>query len=309
MVCLCHCLVKFAQKGGDESNISFESESEGLFISFYLFYFSFLSFCFFLFVCLLLLFFFLRVLISKLHSSEKVFWQRKSSFRRHFSLLYRKSYLKRGQGKHRQCCSEYRYIWCRSFSRDGWNSCYLLGRYKGQIGESKFSVCVMTLASRSAKPKALNLSTGRRYFFPAFFWRARSRHGAQCTRYLALHVRFAVASRLKNAKNCGYYVLHSYCVLHFFNPKGGNESTKTKLVEKFTKALPNLFGGLKVTITCRCFAFSNVYNVLEFRWCFFVLFVFCFLFCCCCCFVVVVFFFAHFGEFFLELSSEGPYVS
>ena len=51
MVCLCHCLVKFAQKGGDESNISFESESEGLFISFYLFYFSFLSFCFF-FVCL-----------------------------------------------------------------------------------------------------------------------------------------------------------------------------------------------------------------------------------------------------------------
>ena len=25
--------------------------------------------------------------------------------------------------------------------------------------------------------------------------------------------------------------------------------------------------------------------------------------------VVVVFFFAHFGEFFLELSSEGPYVS
>ena len=51
MVCLCHCLVKFAQKGGDESNISFESESEGLFISFYLFYFSFLSFCF-LFVCL-----------------------------------------------------------------------------------------------------------------------------------------------------------------------------------------------------------------------------------------------------------------
>ena len=34
MVCLCHCLVKFAQKGGDESNISFEFESEGLFISF-----------------------------------------------------------------------------------------------------------------------------------------------------------------------------------------------------------------------------------------------------------------------------------
>ena len=34
MVCLCHCLVKFAQKGGNESNISFESESEGLFISF-----------------------------------------------------------------------------------------------------------------------------------------------------------------------------------------------------------------------------------------------------------------------------------
>ena len=49
----------------------------------------------------------------------------------------------------------------------------------------------------------------------------------------------------------GYYVLHSYCVLHLFNPKGGNESTKTKLVEKFTKALPKLFGGLKVTITCR----------------------------------------------------------
>ena len=72
MVCLCHCLVKFAQKG-DESNISFESESEGLFISFYLFQFSFLSFCF-LFVCLfVVIVFFLRVLISKLHSSEKVF--------------------------------------------------------------------------------------------------------------------------------------------------------------------------------------------------------------------------------------------
>ena len=207
MVCLCHCLVKFAQKGGDESNISFESESEGLFISFYLFYFSFLSFCFFLFVCCCC--FFLRVLISKLHSSEKVFWQRKSSFRRHFSLLYRKSYLKRGQGKHRQCCSEYRYIWCRSFSRDGWNSCYLLGRYQGQIGESKFSVCVMTLASRSAKTKALNLSTGRRYFFPAFFRRARSGHGAQCTLYLALHVRSVVASRLKNA-TCIDCISHLY---------------------------------------------------------------------------------------------------
>ena len=48
----------------------------------------------------------------------------------------------------------------------------------------------------------------------------------------------------------GYYALHPYCVLHIFNPKGGNESTKTKLVEKFTKALPKLFGGLKVTLTC-----------------------------------------------------------
>ena len=169
----------------------------------------FCPFVFFLFVCLLLLFFFLRVLISKLHSSEKVFWQRKSSFRRHFSLLYRKSYLKRGQGKHRQCCSEYRYIWCRSFSGDGWNSCYLLGRYQGQIGESKFSVCVMTLASRSAKTKALNLSTGRRYFFPAFFRRARSGHGAQFTRYLALHVRSVVASRLKNA-TCIDCISHLY---------------------------------------------------------------------------------------------------
>ena len=76
MGCLCHCLVKFAQKGGDESNISFESESEGLFISFYLFQVSFLSFCFVLscFVCLfVVVVFFLRVLISKLHSSEKVF--------------------------------------------------------------------------------------------------------------------------------------------------------------------------------------------------------------------------------------------
>ena len=121
-----------------------------------------------LFVCLL---YFLRVLIQKLHSSENVFWRRKSSFRRHFSLLYRKSYLKRGQGKHRQCRSEYRYIWCRSFSGDGWNSCYLLGRYKGQIGESKFSVWVMTLSSRSAKTKALHLSTGRRssiFFFRVF---------------------------------------------------------------------------------------------------------------------------------------------
>ena len=169
------------------------------FICFSLVFCPFVLFCLVLFVCLLLLFFFLRVLISKLHSSEKVFWQRKSSFRRHFSLLYRKSYLKRGQGKHRQCCSEYRYIWCRSFSGDGWNSCYLLGRYQGQIGESKFSVCVITLASRSAKTKALNLSTGRRYFFSAFFRWARSGHGAQCTRYLALNVRFVIASRLKNA--------------------------------------------------------------------------------------------------------------
>ena len=170
-----------------------------------------LVFCpFVFFVCLfVVVVFFLRVLISKLHSSEKVFWQRKSSFRRHFSLLYRKSYLKRGQGKHRQCCSEYRYIWCRSFSRDGWNSCYLLGRYQGQIGESKFSVCVMALASRSAKTKALNLSTGRRYFFPAFFRRARSGHGAQCTRYLALHVRFVLASRLKNA-TCIDCISHLY---------------------------------------------------------------------------------------------------
>lgn len=43
MVCLCHCLVKFAQKGGDESNISFEAKSEGLLISF--------SFVFVLFCC------------------------------------------------------------------------------------------------------------------------------------------------------------------------------------------------------------------------------------------------------------------
>ena len=61
MVCLCHCLVKFAQKRGDESNISFESESEGLFISFsfVLVSFSVLLFC--LFVCLfcfVVLFFF-----------------------------------------------------------------------------------------------------------------------------------------------------------------------------------------------------------------------------------------------------------
>ena len=186
MVCLCHCLVKFAQKGGDESNISFESESEGLFISFsfVLVQFCVLLFCLFVFClfCLFLFFFFCLFWFQKLHSGENVFWQRKSSFRRHFSFLYRKSYLKRGQGKHRQCCSEYRYIWCRSFSGDGWNSCYLLGRYQGQIGESKFSVCVMTLASRSAKTKALNLSTGRRYFFPAFFRRARSGHGAQFTR-------------------------------------------------------------------------------------------------------------------------------
>ena len=179
------------------------------FICFSLVFCPFVLFCLVLFVCLLLFFFFLRVLISKLHSSEKVFWQRKSSFRRHFSLLYRKSYLKRGQGKHRQCCREYRYIWCRSFSGDGWNSCYLLGRYQGQIGESKFSVCVMALASRSAKTKALNLSTGRRYFFPAFFRRARSGHGAQCTRYLALHVRFVLASRLKNATCIG-------CISHLY---------------------------------------------------------------------------------------------
>ena len=169
-----------------------------------------LVFCPFVFFCLfVVVVFFLRVLISKLHSSEKVFWQRKSSFRRHFSLLYRKSYLKRGQGKHRQCCSEYRYIWCRSFSGDGWNSCYLLGRYQGQIGESKFSVCVMTLASRSAKTKAFNLSTGRRCFISAFFRRARSGHGAQCTRYLALNVRFVLASRLKNA-TCIDCISHLY---------------------------------------------------------------------------------------------------
>ena len=59
MVCLCHCLVKFAQKGGDESNISFESESEGLFISFYLFQFTFVFFvlfCLVLFVCLIYFF-------------------------------------------------------------------------------------------------------------------------------------------------------------------------------------------------------------------------------------------------------------
>ena len=205
MVCLCHCLVKFAQKGGNESNISFESESEGLFISFS---FVLVQFCVLLF-CLLLLFFFCLFWFQKLRSSEKVFWQRKCSFRRHFSLLYRKSYLKRGQGKHRQCCSEYRYIWCRSFSRDGWNSCYLLGRYKGQIGESKFSVCVMTLASRSAKTKAFNLSTGRRCFISAFFRRARSGHGAQCTRYLALNVRFVLASRLKNA-TCIDCISHLY---------------------------------------------------------------------------------------------------
>ena len=175
------------------------------FICFSLVFCPFVLFCLFVCCCC----FFLRVLISKLHSSEKVFWQRKSSFRRHFSFLYRKSYLKRGQGKHRQCCSEYRYIWCRSFSGDGWNSCYLLGRYQGQIGESKFSVCVMALASRSAKTKALNLSTGRRYFFPAFFRRARSGHGAQCTRYLALNVRFVLASRLKNA-TCIDCISHLY---------------------------------------------------------------------------------------------------
>ena len=68
MVCLCHCLVKFAQKGGDESNISFESESEGLFISFsfVLVQFCVLLFCLFVF-CLfcLFLFLFLLVLISK----------------------------------------------------------------------------------------------------------------------------------------------------------------------------------------------------------------------------------------------------
>ena len=153
----------------------------------------------------------------------------------------------------------------------------------------------MALASRSAKTKALNLSTGRRYFFPAFFWRARSRHGAQCTRYLALHVRFAVASRLKNAKNCGYYVLHSYsyCVLHFFNPKGGNESTKTKLVKKFTKALPKLFGGLKVTITCIGVSLLVMFTMSQnfanvFLFCLF--FVFCFV---AVVVVVVVVFFLH----------------
>lgn len=59
MVCLCHCLVKFAQKGGDESNISFESESEGLFISFsfVLVQFCVLLFCLFVF-CLFCLFVF-----------------------------------------------------------------------------------------------------------------------------------------------------------------------------------------------------------------------------------------------------------
>lgn len=170
--------------------------------------FRFNLFCFalfYLFVCFIFCVFWLQ----KLHCSENFLWRRKSSFRRHFSFLYRKSYLKRRQGKHRQCCSEYRYIWCRSFSGDGWNSCYLLGGYQGQIRESKFSVCVMTLASRSAKTKALNLSTGRRYFFPAFFRRARSGHGTQCTRYLALHVRSVVASRLKNA-TCIDCISHLY---------------------------------------------------------------------------------------------------
>ena len=75
--------------------------------------------------------------------------------------------------------------------------------------EKVSSVCVMALASRSAKTKALNLSTGRRYFFPAFFRRARSGHGAQCTRYLALHVRFVLASRLKNATCIG-------CISHLY---------------------------------------------------------------------------------------------
>ena len=62
MVCLCHCLVKFAQKGGDESNISFESESEGLFISFsfVLVQFCVLLFCFcFFFACFVCFCFFL----------------------------------------------------------------------------------------------------------------------------------------------------------------------------------------------------------------------------------------------------------
>ena len=67
MVCLCHCLVKFAQKGGDESNISFESESEGLFISFsfVLVQFCVLLFCLFVFCLVCLFLFFLLVLISK----------------------------------------------------------------------------------------------------------------------------------------------------------------------------------------------------------------------------------------------------
>ena len=112
MVCLCHCLVKFAQKGGDESNISFESESEGLFISFsfVLVQCCVLLFCLFVF-CLFCLFLFVFACFdSKSCIAAKKFSDRESSFRRHFSLLYRKSYLKRGQGKHRQCCSEYRYI-------------------------------------------------------------------------------------------------------------------------------------------------------------------------------------------------------
>ena len=32
MVYLCQCLVKFAQKGGDESDLSLEADSQGLFI-------------------------------------------------------------------------------------------------------------------------------------------------------------------------------------------------------------------------------------------------------------------------------------
>ena len=218
--------------------------------------FRFNLFCFalfYLFVCFIFCVFWLQ----KLHCSENVLWRRKSSFRRHFSFLYRKSYLKRRQGKHRQCCSEYRYIWCRSFSGDGWNSCYLLGGYQGQIRESKFSVCVMTLASRSAKTKALNLSTGRRYFSPRF----SGKHVADMEHNVPATLRFTsapwspLAWKTQHASTAshificyGYYVLHFYCLLHIFNPKGGNESTKTKLVDKFTKALPKLFGGLKVTI-------------------------------------------------------------
>jgi len=33
MVFLCHCLVKFAQKEGDESNLSLENDTQGLLLS------------------------------------------------------------------------------------------------------------------------------------------------------------------------------------------------------------------------------------------------------------------------------------